>query len=356
MSILKGKLSRRNLLKTAAGASAAIAAPVIFTKGAFAADKISVADVGGAPGAAIKTAFYEPFEKQTGIQVVGVAQDPDPVAQFKLLVDTKSYIWDVSMVTPDATARLTGDKNYLAPLGISKAEGADVLPGMLTDSWLGFSAFAVVMAFRTDKFGGKELTSWADFWDVEKFPGRRGLYKDGWGLLEMALLADGVKPAEMYPIDVERAFKMLNKIQPHVNVWWSSGAQNTQILQNGEVDLSDTWSARANAAIAGGAPLKVLFQGCYSVDGWSIPLGTPRLELAQRFVKFCLQPENQAAYSQITTNGPSNTKAFNFIPKERAALLPTAPENFKNLFAMNSAWWGKNYDAMAQRMQEFLLQ
>lgn len=356
MSILSSKLSRRSMLKTVSGAAAILAAPAIYTKGAFAADEISVADVGGAPGEAIKKAFYEPFEKQTGIKVVGVAQDPDPVSQFKLLVDTKSYIWDVSMVTPDATARLTGEKNYLAPLGITKEEGADVLPGMLTDTWLGFSAFAIVMAYRTDKFGGKPLTSWADFWDVEKFPGRRGLYKDGWGLLEMALLADGVKPAEMYPIDVDRAFKALDKIRPHVDVWWSSGAQNTQILQSGEVDLSDTWSARANAAIAGGAPLKVLFEGCYSVDGWSIPLGTPKLALAQKFIKFCLQPENQAVYSQITTNGPSNTKAFNFIPKDRAELLPTAPENFKNLFAMNSAWWGKNYDAVAQRMQEFLLQ
>ncbi len=356
MTILSSKPTRRTVLKTAGLAAGALAMPAIYTKGAFAAEQISVADVGGAPGEAIKKAFYEPFEKETGIKVVGVAQDPDPVSQFKLLVDTGSYIWDVSMVTPDATARLTQDKNYLAPLGISAADGADILPGMLTENWLGFSVFAVTMAYRTDKFAGKELTSWADFWDVEKFPGRRGLYKDGWGLLEMALLADGVKPSEMYPIDVDRAFAALDKIRPHVDVWWSSGAQNTQILQSGEVDLSDTWSARAYAAIAGGAPLKVLFQGCYSVDGWSIPAGTPRLELAQKFIKFCLQPEHQAAYSDITTNGPSNKKAFDFLPPARVATLPTAPDNFKNLFAMDSGWWGKNYDAVAQRMQEFLLQ
>ncbi|CAM5761880.1 ABC transporter substrate-binding protein [Labrys miyagiensis] len=350
------KTTRRTVLKTAGLAVGALMAPAIFTRGAFAAEQISVADVGGAPGEAIKKAFYEPFEKETGIKVVGVAQDPDPVTQFKLLVDTKSYIWDVSMVTPDAVARLTQDKNYLAPLGIPEAEGTDILPGMLTPNWLGFSVFAITMAYRTDKFGGKELTSWADFWDVEKFPGRRGLYKDGWGLLEMALLADGVKPADMYPIDVDRAFKSLDKIRSHVDVWWSSGAQNTQILQNGEVDLSDTWSARAFAAVAGGAPLKVLFQGCYSVDGWSIPVDSPRVALAQKFVKFCAQPEHQAAYSSLVANGPSNKKAFDFLPKERIAMLPTAPENFKGLFAMNSVWWGKNYDAVSERMQEFLLQ
>ncbi|AYD04812.1 ABC transporter substrate-binding protein [Neorhizobium sp. NCHU2750] len=356
MPIMKTRLTRRSVLKAAGGTAVALAEPAIYTKGAFAADQITVADVGGSPGAAIKSAFYEPFENETGIKVVGVAQNTDPVSQFKLLVDTQSYIWDVSMVTPAATARLTSDKNYLAPLGITKEESTNILPGMLTENWLGFSVFAIVMAYRGDKFGGKELTSWADFWDVKKFPGRRGLYKQAWGLLEIALLADGMKPADIYPIDVERAFASLERIRPEIAVWWSSGAQNTQMLQSGEVDLSDTWSARANAAIAGGAPLKLVFQGSYSVDGWSIPVGTPRLALAQKFIKFCLQPENQANYAKITTNGPSNTKAFDFIPKERAALLPTAPENFGNLFALNSEWWGKNYDAMAERMEEFLLQ
>ncbi len=350
------KTTRRNVLKTAGVAVGALAVPAIFARGAFAAEQITVSDVGGAPGEAIKKAFYEPFEKETGIKVVGVAHDPDPVTQFKLLVDTKSYIWDVSMVTPDHVVRLTNEKNYLAPLGISEADGKDILPGMLTSNWLGFSVFAIAMAYRTDKFGGKDLQSWPDFWDVEKFPGRRALYKDPWGLLEVALLADGVKPADIYPIDVDRAFASLEKIREHVNVWWTSGAQNTQILQNGEVDMSDTWSARAYAAIAGGAPLKILFQGCYSVDGWSIPEGTPRLALAQQFVKFCMQPEHQAAYSTIVANGPSNSKAFNFLSADRAAVLPTAPDNIKGLFEMNTAWWGKNYDAMAERMQEFLLQ
>jgi putative spermidine/putrescine transport system substrate-binding protein len=350
------KITRRSVLKTAGLAAGALAMPAIYTEGAFAAEQITVSDVGGAPGDAIKKAFYEPFEKETGIKVIGIAHDPDPVTQFKLMVDTKSYIWDVSMVTPDHVIRLTKDKNYLAPLGISEAEGGDILPGMLTPNWLGFSVFAVAMAYRTDKFGGKEPKSWADFWDTETFKGRRGLYKDPWGLLEIALLADGVKPADIYPIDIDRAFASLDKIQKHVDVWWTSGAQNTQILQNGEVDMSDTWSARAFAAIAGGAPLKILFQGCYSVDGWSIPEGTPRLEQAQKFVRFCMQPEHQAAYSTIVANGPSNKKAFDFMPPERSAVLPTSAENIKGLFEMNTDWWGKNYDVVAERMQEFLLQ
>ena len=55
-----------------------------------------------------------------------------------------------------------------------------------------------------------------------------------------------------------------------VAVWWTSGAQNTQILQSGEIDMSDTWSARAFAAIESGAPVNIVWKGLYSIDGWSI--------------------------------------------------------------------------------------
>jgi putative spermidine/putrescine transport system substrate-binding protein len=349
------KISRRNVLKGAGVTAAAIAAPSIWTGNrAFGAETITVADVGGAVAPAIKAAFYDPFEKETGIKVVGVVHDSDPVTQFKLLVDAKTFIWDVCMVTPDHVARLSKPKNYLADLNIPQSEAKDILPGMLTNQWLGFSVFGIVMAYRTDKFATAP-TSWADYWDTKKFPGRRGLYKSGWGVLEMALLADGVAPKDLYPLDVDRAFKKLDAIRNDVNVWWSAGAQNTQTLQNGEVDISDTWSARGYAAIAAGAPLNILWQGLYSVDGWSIPAGTPKLDLARKFVEFCMRPQQQAIYSGIVANGPTNKRAFDFISPERAKVLPSSPDNLKGLSEMDAVWWGEHYDAVTERFQEWML-
>jgi putative spermidine/putrescine transport system substrate-binding protein len=355
MSDIKN-ISRRNVIKGAGVVTAAMAVPSLWTGSrAFGAETITVADVGGAVAPAIRAAFYEPFEKEFGIKVIGVAHDPDPVTQFKLLVDAKTYIWDVSMVTPDHVARLSKPKNYLADLNIPAAKGQDILPGMLTNNWLGFSVFGIVMAYRKDKFASNPPTSWADYWDTKKFPGRRGMYKSGWGVLEMALLADGVAPKDLYPLDVDRAFKKLDQIRGDISVWWSAGAQNTQTLQNGEVDISDTWSARGYAAIAAGTPLSILWQGLYSVDGWSIPVGTPKLDLARKFVEFCMRPEQQAVYSSIVANGPSNKRAFEFISAERAAVLPSSPENLKGLSAMDSVWWGANYDAVTERFQEWML-
>jgi putative spermidine/putrescine transport system substrate-binding protein len=344
-------MTRRKLL-TAAAVAAILPGP--FIKRADAAEQITVADVGGAPAEALRKAFYDPFEKATGIRVENVAHESDPVTQFKVVVDSNSKIWDVCMVTPDDVARLTDGKNYLEPLEITAENPADLVPGSLMPNWFGFSVYGIVMAYRTDKYkdGPK---SWADFFDAAKFPGRRGFYRNPKGVLEAALLADGVAPKSLYPLDVDRAFKMLDRIKSSVAVWWTSGAQNTQLLQNGEVDMSDTWSARAFAAIDSGAPVQIVWQGTYSIDGWSIVRGTTKLKQSRDFVRFCMKPEQQAAYSSIVANGPSNLKAYDFIKPERAKLLPTLPENLKNLTIRDFAWWGKNYAPTFERFQEWLL-
>ena len=347
--------SRRTLLKHGAAASVLLAAPAVWSSAARAATgQITVSDVGGAVNPVLRKAFYDPFEKETGIKVVSVAQEAQPVTQIKLLVDTKSFIWDISMTTPDHVAQLTADKPYIADfdLGVSPD---DFVEGAVKKNWLGFSVFGIAMAYNRETLKGAAPKSWADFWNTAAFPGRRGLYRSPWGTLEMALLADGVAHADLYPLDVDRAFAALDKIKRDVSVWWTSGAQNTQILQTGEVDMSDTWSARAYAAIDGGAPLEMVWSGLYSIDGWSIANGTPRMEAAVEFIRFCARPEQQAIYSSNIANGPSAKKAYDFITPERARVLPTAPDNVKGLSMLDSVYWGENYDPLAERFNEWLL-
>jgi putative spermidine/putrescine transport system substrate-binding protein len=352
----KPDVSRRSVLKTAGVAAAGLAAPTVWTGRAFGADQITIADVGGAPADAIRKAFYDPFEKETGIRVVNVAHESDPITQFKLLVDTKSYIWDLCMVTQAMVGYLSKPKDYLEPLNIPASDYTTLVPGTLDPVWCGFSVFCTILAYRTDKFPNGGPNNWADYWNVAKFPGRRGLYKGVTGMLECALMADGVPAAKLYPLDIDRAFKMLDKIKPAVKVWWASGAQNTQILQSGEVDMSDTWGARAFAAIEGGAPVKMVFtEGLYSTDGWSIPKGTPRADLARKFVRYCLKPEQQALYSNTVANAPTNQDAYKFITPERAKVLATSPDNIKGLVQSDGTWWATNRDKVQERFQEWLL-
>ncbi|KLU21829.1 ABC transporter substrate-binding protein [Caballeronia mineralivorans PML1(12)] len=355
MSTTKNE-SRRRFLKTTGATGLALGAPTIWIPRAMAADTLTIADNGGALGPAMRMAFYDPFEKETGIRIVNVAHESDPVTQFKLTVDSDSHIWDLAMVTPDNVLRLTDAKNYLAPLDIGPGDAKGILPGMLTSNWFGFSVYGVVMAYRTDKYAKAVPTGWRDFWDTSKFPGRRGLYRSPSGTLENALLADGVAPKDIYPINIDRAMKSLDKIRSSVSVWWANGAQNTQLLQSGEVDMADTWNARALAAISSGAPVKIVWEGTYSVDGWSIPVGTPRLKQAQQFVRFCMRPDRQAVYASIVANGPSNSDALKLIDPKRAELLTTYPKNLERLIRRDSAWWGKNFDSANERYQEWLLQ
>jgi hypothetical protein len=149
-------MTRRRLLKAAGAVASGAALPAPFVKRAAAAEQITVADVGGAPAAALRTAFYDPFEKQTGIRVENVAHESDPVTQFKLVVDANSKIWDVCMVTPDDVARLTEQKNYLEPLDIAAENSGDLVPGSLMPNWFGFSVYGIVMAYRTDTYKGED--------------------------------------------------------------------------------------------------------------------------------------------------------------------------------------------------------
>jgi putative spermidine/putrescine transport system substrate-binding protein len=352
----KNDITRRSFLKTASAAGAALALPAIWTQSAAATSQLTIADYGGVTTVAHRQAFYDPFEKETGIRIISVAHGSDPVTQFKLAVDSGSFIWDVCVCTPDHTERLVvGNKNYMAPLGIAQSDAKNILPNMLTDNWFGYSVYAVLMAYRTDKFPKGGPASWKDFWDLQQFPGRRGLYRAPIGLFENALLADGVSPHDLYPLDIDRALKSLDKIRSAVSVWWANGAQNTQMLQNGEVDMADTWNSRAMAAIKGGAPLKMVWEGTYNADGWTILNGTTKLKQAQQFVRFCMDPKRQAVYSSMTSNGPSNSEAYKYLSKEQGAQLPTYPKNLERLARRDTVWWGKNFDPASARFQEWLL-
>ncbi|AOO82587.1 ABC transporter substrate-binding protein [Bosea vaviloviae] len=346
--------SRRDLLQLAGGAAAgAMLAPALIGR-ADAATQITVADPGGPFGPAFRKAFYDPFEKATGNKVVNVAREAEPTAQFKAMVETKSYTWDVCTLTLSARDILAS-QNLLDPIGFSHADVPQLMPEAISDNFMGTDVYSTVLAYRTDRVKNAP-TSWADFFNIEKFPGRRALRKNPIDSIEQALLADGVPLDKLYPLDIERAFKVLDKIKPHIAVWWTGGAQSTQLLQSGEVDMIPGWNARFQAAIDGGTPAKIVWnQGLYSIEGWAMPKGGPRAEAARQFIKFCSSPQAQAVYTEILAYGPTNLDAYKTIPAERAKSLPTAPDNLKLMAIANEGWWSANRAAVTERFNAWLL-
>ena len=318
--------------------------------------QIVVSDPGGPYTTAYREAFYDPFEKATGIKVVSVARESQPVAQFAAMVQTKNYVWDVTTLTLSADIPFLEAKGLLEPIGLKASDYPDIMPEAITPNWLGVDVYSTVLAYRADKFKDNGPKSWADFWDVKKFPGRRCLRRSPLDTLEQALLADGVPLDKLYPLDVDRAFKSLDRIKPHINIWWTSGAQAMQAIQSGDVDMISTWNGRAQAAKDAGAPVTIVWNhGLYSIEGWGIPKGTPRADAAKQFVRFCADAKRQAVLTQTLAYGPTNKQAFESIPKDRAALLPTAPQNIKDMRLPSPQWWEANRQKVTERFNSWII-
>lgn len=328
-------------------------APALIGR-AQAATQLIVADPGGPYGPAFRKAFYDPFESATGHKIVNVAREAEPTAQFRAMVETKSYTWDVCTLTLSARDILKA-QGLLDPIGLTHADVPKLIPEAVSPDFLGTDVYSVISAYRTDKVKVAP-SSWADFFNVEKFPGRRSLRKNPIDTLEQALLADGVPADKLYPLDVDRAFRALDRIKPHIAVWWTGGAQSTQLLQSGEVDMIAGWNARMQPAIDAGAPIKIVWnQGLYSVEGWGLPKGGPKADVARQFVRFCADAKAQAVFTEFLAYGPTNLEAYQFIPAERARALPTSPDNLKQMTIPSEAWWSANRSKVTERFNSWLL-
>lgn len=261
------------------------------------------------------------------------------------------------MLSRSAHDQLISEGDYLEKLNVT-SKHIETLPAVhKAPAYLGNDVFAAILAYREDAFKGKAAPKgWKDFWNVKDFPGRRSLRKHPFDTIEEALLADGVAPKNVYPCDIPRAFKSLDKVKKDIAVWWTGGAQTSQLLKTGEVDMCPTWNGRAQAAIDEGAPVKIIWdQMVWSSEGWCIIKGTPKADMCREFVKFAVDPQAQAAWTKHVAYGPTHPEAYKFIPAERAKVLPTHPDNFKNDVEVDNVYWGKHKDKVTEQLNAWLL-
>lgn len=349
----KGKagLSRRTII---AGSAATITLPTFNINRARAAETLVVRDPGGPWAKAGLEAFYKPFTKETGIEIVPVTAAHEPISQVKAMVDAKAYTWDVVILTI-ANQDLLGPAGYLEELDLNTPHITDLIPKAKSKWFVGTDVYSTTLAYRTDTIK-KPMTGWADVWNVKDFPGRRCLRKHPIDSMEQALLADGVAPDKLYPLDADRAFKKLDQIKKDVQIWWTGGAQASQLLKTGEVDVLATWNGRSQAAIDDGAPAKIVWnQALYGVEGWTIPKGNPKAKLGMKLIQFTADPARQAEYANHIAYGPTNPNAYKSISKERAAILPTNPDHFDKLIYQSHEYWGPNQEKMIERFNTWIL-
>lgn len=312
---------------------------------------LTVVSFGGANKAAQEKAFYAPFQQATGNKVIAGEYNGE-MAKVKAMVDTHSVSWNLVEVESPELARGCDEGLFEEIDPALLGDAADYVPGTLRPCGVGFFAWSTVLAYNADKLKSAP-TGWADFWDVAKFPGKRGLRKGAKYTLEFALMADGVAPRDVYRVlatkeGQDRAFRKLNELKPHIQ-WWEAGAQPPQFLASGDVVMSSAYNGRI-AAVQKESNLKLVWDGgIYDFDAWVIPKGAKHLDEAKRFIAFTLKPAQQQSYAEHIAYGPANRRAVEGLAAERLQDIPTTAENIRNQVAMDVSFWADYGEQLEQR-------
>lgn len=315
--------------------------------------QLVVVDWGGTSSEAAKKAVYEPFEEKYGVDVVVVS--PTDTGKLLAMVESGNVEWDVVNHDTDVALRLEA-QGLLEPLDYSIIKKDDIYPHLVTDHTIGLQLYFTNIAYNTELFAGDHPKTWAEFWDTKKYPGSRSLYKNPMGTLESALLADGVKKEELYPLDVDRALNSLDKIKGDIKTWWDAGAQPPQLLATKEAAVAAAWNGRVSTAKAEGSKVDNEFgEALMMSTSWIIPKGAPNKDLAQQFIAFAMEPEQQAAYSKLIDYAPTNMKALELLPQDVKERLGQTEEKLSNQVVIDVKYWAENFEEVNKKFNEWLL-
>jgi putative spermidine/putrescine transport system substrate-binding protein len=235
--------------------ASSVLAGVMCLSSAAVAESLRIVSWGGAYQKGQSVGIFQPAAKAMGITV---KEDTyGGISDVKLMVKSGADKFDIFSSGAGGCAS-GGAEGLLEKLDYSVIDVSNHLPNMYSDYCAGADIFSVVAAWNTDTYGDNGPRSWADFYDVEKFPGSRAMRGKVDAQLETALLADGVPMAEVYNVlsseeGIERALDKIRTIKPHIAVWWSSGAQHAQLMKDGEVDMTTGWNGRFDVAKKDGA-------------------------------------------------------------------------------------------------------
>ncbi|WP_055710881.1 ABC transporter substrate-binding protein [Streptomyces torulosus] len=363
------RIDRRLFLRGIGGVTAGVAAATALSacgtgtsrtaggsgSGGKGSKTVVVRDSGGSYGAALQKAIYTPFTQETGISVKVLNLDNAPLlAQIKqgrpqcdLIND--AMVSHTKYVKQDALEALDLDR-------LGSVKSAKIPENQITEYAIGHSFYGQCIAYRTDAFGGKKPESWADFFDAKAFKGGRAMCSPDGDLpeLEFALLADGVPMDKLYPLDVDRAFKVLTRLRPDIKKFWDSGPLPGVLLSRQEVTMSTVWDGRIADLQKQGVPVERQLNGMRrQFSGYAIAKGATNADNAYKLMDFALRAESQAALAKAFPSNPSSPVAYAKLTEDERNALAGAPKYYDKGFDADVDWWLKNEAAVTKRWLEW---
>ena len=311
---------------------------------------------GGESIPAYKKAFGDSFEQATGIKIVYDGSGPQP-AKLRAMSQSGKIVWDLLDFNAEK-AMLLEAEGLVEPIDYSIVDKNKIYPGWAYKAGAAFYVYSTVFAFDSSKFPVKP-NSWADFWDLKKFPGRRGMRKTPEGSIEACMMAAGRSIKNVYPIDLKLAVSKINEIKSQC-IFWNSGSQSQDILRNGEVTMGLVWHSRAISLFreSQGRLDWTWNQGLMNIDVLSVVKNNPGgREAAMKLIAHAQDPVRQVELLRVIGNAPVNPAASALVPNELKRFDPTQPEHRAVQAELNPVWWnepserkGLSNDALAREL------
>ena len=311
------------------------------------AKTLRILTAGGEWTDAVTKCVDGPFEKKYGIKV----ELDTPAGYAKLAGLAQSGNVNVALMDLETSELERANANGLLDnIDWDKVKPFDMFPDAKKPYGFASTYFSTIMAWRPD---AKAPANWVEFFDTKNFPGKRALPDYPGYVLAFAAIADGVDPTKVFPLDLDRAFKTLERVKGDV-IWWTAGGQSAQLLQDNEAQYAIGWSGR----IVTKTDLKHSFnQGMLDTSWWGMPKGAdPAMqEAAQLYLHEYSDPKQQACIAQaISYTGPS-PELDPLLPQDRLDQFPNFKKNRDVQYVTDGKWWYDNAADVEKRWQEFKL-
>jgi putative spermidine/putrescine transport system substrate-binding protein len=345
--LAQGEISRRAWL----AGLAALGAPAGLAQ-AQAGRPLVMVNWGGLANDGFGRFYGAPFTAANpGLAVTQDSTGPS-AGRIRSMVESGRVTWDLCDSSA-SSAYLLGGMNLLTKMDYGIIDRTKVIgPGFALEYGAAPYSFSSVLAYDSSKFPTAP-TSWADFWDLRRFPGQRLLRRDALGTLDAAMMSLGRAPDQVYPIDTRAALRRVAEIRRNT-VFWSSGSESEQFLRTGEAVMGQIWHTRATVLNreSNGRIKFIWNQGLLQAGIFVIPRGNPGGANAQRLLGAMLaNAEGQVGLLGLLGNGPTNPAAAAQVPAELKPNNPTDPANERQQVVLNGQWWGANYQ---QANQDYL--
>lgn len=286
--------------------------------------EIIFADFGGTTNQARQSIYFDAFTESTGVEVTSVVVDQSVAIQMLANGMTGDY---------DAIHRSLEQvyqyKDNVEPLPDYVTRDA-TLPEDIQDYAFGSFLVGHAMGYLTETYPDGGPQTWADFWDVDTYPGKRawpGSPASYDSSCEIALLADGVAPEELYPLDFDRCIEKLDELKPDL-VFYDSYPEIQQLLTSGSAVMAAGPTGQYAGLINQGVDVTISWnQAIVAPNVMVVPATAPNKDNVFALAQAMTDPVAQAAFAEATFYGPGNPEAFDHMSDEVKENIVNAPDH-----------------------------